>query len=79
MNGEQRVMHKREEVAFPVLEEIVCCQDLVLDDGPITEAECVGHLREGEELGTQLIAFGRKVLKQGIRLKTSLFIVHRSS
>jgi hypothetical protein len=79
MNGEQRVMHRREEVAFPVLEGIVCCQDLVLDVDRITEAEFVGYLREGEKLGAQLIPFGRKVLRQGIRLKTSLLIVHCSS
>lgn len=50
------------------LEEVVCCLDLVLDDGHITETEFEGYLREAEELGAQLIAFGRKVRKQGIRL-----------
>jgi len=50
------------------LEEVLCCLDLVLDDGHITEAEFEGYLREAEELGAQLIAFGRKVRKQGIRL-----------
>ena len=50
------------------LEEVVCCLDLALDDGRITETEFVGYLREAEELGAQLIAFGRKVRKQGIRL-----------
>jgi four helix bundle protein len=50
------------------LEEVVCCLDLVLDDHRITEAEFEGYLREAEELGAQLIAFGRKVRKQGIRL-----------
>jgi four helix bundle protein len=50
------------------LEEVVCCLDLVLDDGHITRTELEGYLREAEELGAQLIAFGRKVRKQGIRL-----------
>ena len=50
------------------LEEVVCCLDLVLDDGHITDREFEGHLREAEELGAQLIAFGKKVRKQGIRL-----------
>jgi four helix bundle protein len=50
------------------LEEVVCCLDLVLDDGNITEMEFEGFLREAEELGAQLIAFGKKVRRQGIRL-----------
>jgi four helix bundle protein len=50
------------------LEEVVCCLDLVLDDGHITGADFEGYLREAEELGAQLIAFGKKVRKQGIRL-----------
>src|SRR4030042_3889678 len=51
------------------LEEVVCCLDLVLDDGYITETEFKGYLREAEDLGSQLIAFGRKVRKQGTRLE----------
>jgi four helix bundle protein len=50
------------------LEEVVCCLDLVLDDGHITEAGFEGYLRELEKLGAQLIAFGRKVREQRIRL-----------
>jgi four helix bundle protein len=50
------------------LEEVVCCLDLVLDDGHITETEFEGYLREAEDLGSQLIAFEKKVRKQGIRL-----------
>jgi hypothetical protein len=50
------------------LEEVVCCLDLILDDGHIKEIEFERYLREGEELGSQLIAFGRKVRKQGRRL-----------
>jgi four helix bundle protein len=50
------------------LEEVVCCLDLILDDGHISEVESEGYLREAEGLGAQLIAFGRKVRKQGIRL-----------
>lgn len=46
----------------------MCCLDLVLDDGHITETEYEAYLREAEELGAQLIAFGKKVRKQGIRL-----------
>jgi len=45
-----------------------CCLDLVLDDGHITEKEFEEYLREAEELGAQLIAFGRKVRTQRIRL-----------
>jgi len=50
------------------LEEVLCCLDLILDDGYITEADFEGYLREAEELGAQLIAFGKKVRKRGIRL-----------
>ena len=50
------------------LEEVVCCLDLILDDGHITEMEFEGYLREAGELGAQLIAFGKKVRKQGVRL-----------
>ncbi len=50
------------------LEEVVCCLDLVLEDGHITESEFEGYFREAEGLGAQLIAFGRKVRKQGTRL-----------
>ena len=50
------------------LEEVLCCLDLILDDGHITNKEFEGFLREAEELGAPLISFGRKVRKQGIRL-----------
>ena len=50
------------------LEEVVCCLDLLLDDGHITEFEFEEHFREAEGLGAQLIAFGRKVRSQGTRL-----------
>lgn len=50
------------------LEEVVCCLDLILEDGHITKDEFEGYLKEGEELGAQLIAFGKKVRKDGIRL-----------
>ncbi|MBM4340294.1 MAG: four helix bundle protein [Deltaproteobacteria bacterium] len=50
------------------LEEAVCCLDLILDDGHITESEFECYLREAEELGAQLIAFGKKVRHEGIRL-----------
>jgi len=50
------------------LEEVVCCLDLVLDDGQISEERFEGYLSEAEELGAQLIAFGKKVRTQGIRL-----------
>ena len=50
------------------LEEGVCCLDLILDDGHIKEIEFERYMREAEELGSQLIAFGRKVRKQGRRL-----------
>ncbi len=50
------------------LEEVVCCLDLALDDGHITEIELQEYLGEAEKLRAQLIAFGKKVRKQGIRL-----------
>jgi len=49
------------------LEEVVCCLDLIQDDGHISAAEFQRHMNEAEELGAQLIAFGKKVRKQGIR------------
>ena len=50
------------------LEEVVCCLDLALDDGYITDLEFEKYLTEAKELGAQLIAFGKKVRKEGIRL-----------
>lgn len=50
------------------LEEVVCCLDLILDDGHISEIEFWPYIKEAEELGAQLIAFGKKVRKEGIRL-----------
>ncbi len=50
------------------LEEVVCCLDLVLDDGYITGREFEGYLKEAEVLGAQLISFGKKVRNEGIRL-----------
>ena len=50
------------------LEEVVCCLDLILDDGHISEVEFQAYIKEAEELGAQLIAFGKKVRKEGIRL-----------
>lgn len=50
------------------LEEVVCCLDLILDDGHITQDEFIEYLREAERLGAQLIAFGKKVRKTGTRL-----------
>jgi four helix bundle protein len=50
------------------LEEVVCCLDLILEDGHITKDEFEGYLKEAEELGAQLVAFGKKVRKDGIRL-----------
>lgn len=50
------------------LEEVVSCLDLILDDGYITEDVFERYLKGAEGLGAQLIAFGRKVRKQGIRL-----------
>ena len=50
------------------LEEVVCCLDLVLDDGHITEHEFEEYLREAKELGAQLVAFRKKVRKEGVRL-----------
>ena len=50
------------------LEEVVCCLDLILEDGHILKHDFEGYLKEAEELGAQLIAFGKKVRKDGIRL-----------
>ncbi|MEW6376161.1 MAG: four helix bundle protein [Thermodesulfobacteriota bacterium] len=50
------------------LEEVVCCLDLILDDDHITKGEFDEYLREAEELGAQLVAFGKKVRKEGTRL-----------
>jgi len=50
------------------LEEVVCCLDLILDDGHITDMEFEGYLKEAEVLGAQLISFGKKVRNEGIRL-----------
>ena len=50
------------------LEEVVCCLDLILEDGHITKDEFDEYLKEAETLGAQLIAFGKKVRKEGTRL-----------
>lgn len=50
------------------MEEVVCCLDLILNDGHIREGEFERYLREAEELGAQLIAFGKMVRKEGVRL-----------
>jgi four helix bundle protein len=50
------------------LEEVVCCLDLILEDGHISKDDFEECLKEAEELGAQLIAFGKKVRKDGIRL-----------
>jgi four helix bundle protein len=50
------------------LEEVVCCLDLILEDGHISKEEFEGYLKEGEDLGAQLIAFGKKVRNEGSRL-----------
>ena len=50
------------------LEEVVCCLDLSLDDGYIRGEEFEEYIRESEELGRQLIAFGKKVRQEGGRL-----------
>jgi len=50
------------------LEEVVCCLDLILDDGYITVQDFEGYLKEAEVLGAQLISFGKKVRNEGIRL-----------
>jgi four helix bundle protein len=50
------------------LEEVVCCLDLILDDGHIAEKEFENYFKEAEQLGAQLIAFGKKVRGEGTRL-----------
>ena len=49
-------------------DEVVCCLDLILDDGHITGDVFDGYVKEAEGLGAQLIAFGRKVRAEGTRL-----------
>ncbi len=50
------------------LEEVVSCLDLLLDDGGIRKDEFEAYIREAEDLGAQLIAFGKKVRRDGARL-----------
>ena len=50
------------------LEEVVSCLDLALDDGYITKEEFEKYLHDAEELGAQLVAFGKKVRQDGNRL-----------
>jgi four helix bundle protein len=50
------------------LEEVVCCLDLVLDDAHIAKGDLEGYLKEAEDLGAQLIVFGKKVRQEGVRL-----------
>ena len=50
------------------LEEVLCCLDLIFDDGHISEIEFERYMKEAEDLGSQLIAFGKKVRNQGRRL-----------
>ena len=50
------------------LEEVVCCLDLILEDGHISRDEFEAYLKEAEGLGAQLIAFGKKVRREGTRL-----------
>jgi len=50
------------------LEEVVCCLDLILEDGLITKDDFENYLKEAGALGAQLIAFGKKVRKEGTRL-----------
>ena len=50
------------------LEEVVCCLDLILEDGHISQEEFEDYLKEAEALGAQLIAFGKKVRQKGTRL-----------
>lgn len=49
------------------LEEVACCLDLILDDGYIGKEEFDDLIGEAEDLGSQLIAFGRKVREEGSR------------
>jgi len=50
------------------LEEVVGCLDLALEDGYITDSEFEEYLREAQGLGAQLVAFGKKARRQGVRL-----------
>jgi four helix bundle protein len=50
------------------LEEVVCCLDLILEDGHISEGEFLEYFKEAEALGRQLISFGKKVRQEGGRL-----------
>lgn len=50
------------------LEEVVCCLDLLLEDGHISTEEFEKFLKGAEEIGAQLIAFGKKVRQEKRRL-----------
>ncbi len=50
------------------LEEVVSCMDLIFEDGHITKDEFAEYLKEAEQLGAQLIAFGKSVRAEGTRL-----------
>ena len=50
------------------LEEVIGCLDLLLDDGRLKRDEFEAYIREAEDLGAQLIAFGKKVRRDGARL-----------
>jgi four helix bundle protein len=50
------------------LEEVVSCLDLLLEDGRIKKEEFEVYIREAEDLGAQLVAFGKKVRREGTRL-----------
>ncbi len=50
------------------LEEVICCLDLILEDGRITKDEFDEYLKKAETLGSQLIAFSKKVRREGTRL-----------
>ena len=50
------------------LEEVVSCLDLISEDELITRDEFEDYLKEAETLGAQLIAFGKKVRREGTRL-----------
>ncbi|MEW6375035.1 MAG: four helix bundle protein [Thermodesulfobacteriota bacterium] len=50
------------------LEEVVCCLELIMEDGHITRGEFEEYYKESENLGAQLIAFSKRVRHEGTRL-----------
>jgi len=56
--------------ALTSLEEVICCLDLAVDDGYITEDEFLQKQKKAEEIGKQLVGFQRKLRGENRELRT---------